>query len=169
MIPMHFSFVLALLIVLGFTVSKPSEAGKRITGHLGSEFKGFNPCGWNTCRSPRSTRWRRSQKRVLQPVGARKNITAPMPMPLKQTTEIDSSHEISSGLAIFKTNCLGCHAQPKGQLPAYKNWKREQWELAVDAIESGNMPKNNPGSIKGKEFNQLVAFFNSQILKTAGK
>ena len=61
---------------------------------------------------------------------------------------------------------MGCHTQDKdGVIAAIKDWKKDEWEQAIDAVTNGRMPKNKPGSIKGKELEDLIAYFKSQIAK----
>jgi mono/diheme cytochrome c family protein len=80
--------------------------------------------------------------------------------------EENLTSEAKAGKKIFQQNCVGCHTQDKdGVIAAIKDWKKDEWEQAIDAVTNGRMPKNKPGSIKGKELEDLIAYFKSQIAK----
>lgn len=80
--------------------------------------------------------------------------------------EENLTSEAKAGKKIFQQNCVGCHTQDKDVvIAAIKDWKKAEWEQAIDAVKDGRMPKNKPGSIKGKELEDLIAYFKSQIAK----
>jgi len=95
--------------------------------------------------------------------------TVPAPDFENQSANLEGEEDLSeaakAGKQIFLQSCRKCHTSEKGDLPPFTQWKKEHWEMAIDAVESGSMPKNNPGSIKGEELEKLKAFFKSQIPK----
>lgn len=79
--------------------------------------------------------------------------------------EENLTSDAKAGKKIFEQNCVGCHTQDKdGVIAAIKDWKKAEWEQAIDAVKDGRMPKNKP-RIAGKELEDIIAYFKSQIAK----
>jgi cytochrome c553 len=69
---------------------------------------------------------------------------------------------------ILTESCQGCHGDeknPKGgrRLAEFDQWKKEEWERAIKAVESGRMPQGDKLSEENKK--NIIAYFKSQIAK----
>ena len=233
--------IFSFFVFLSFIISNSVEA--RGFGRRASDFKGFNPCGWNSCQGGGVRRVgpiRRlfQGRRVMPSGGCRSGMCGPrqgggcgggscgagqqrfpsqqgfhgggqggvhgggqggfngggpgassqvpgqsqggrpyadsdeVPAPSLDEdagTQKDEDENLTAdakaGKKIFEQNCIGCHTQDKGVIAAIKDWKKEEWEQAIDAVKDGRMPKNKPRSIQGKELENIIAYFKSQIAK----
>jgi len=224
---MRTNSLFSFFVFLSLIISDAAEA--RMFGRRASDFKGFNPCGWNTCQPVRSGRVgpirrlfgggrmvgscgsgacgpRRgscgsgscgprqgfgggqpgvpsqqgdhvggqggpSERPIprQRPVQDGDEVPAPNLDQQAATQEEDEeglTEEQKAGKKIFVQNCRGCHTEEKvGVIKALKDWKKEEWERAIEAVKDGSMPKSKPRSIKGKELEDIIAYFKSQIAK----
>jgi len=77
--------------------------------------------------------------------------------------------DVKAGEKVFSDSCQGCHSEakekPKSQkrLAEFENWKKEEWERAIKAVESGRMPQG--GKLSEEDKKNIIAYFNSQIAK----
>lgn len=70
---------------------------------------------------------------------------------------------------ILTESCQGCHSEAQKrtksgkELKEFENWKKEDWERAIKAVESGRMPQG--GKLSEEEKKNIIAYFKSQIAK----
>ncbi|MFM8268896.1 MAG: c-type cytochrome [Pseudomonadota bacterium] len=225
----------SLLLFCALIFSGFSEAGP--FRRRGSEFKGFNPCGWNSCRVSGGVRpgifqrWR--QRRMARrgrcgsgmcgprqgggggcsngscgggglqagshggqtshggqqgfqggsdqgggsfvggetSPGGRRVADDEVPAPILEGAEAtqnepnqDAQEDVAKGEAVFNASCVGCHTNEKtGIIKEAKDWKKDEFERAVDAVKDGRMPQRK--KLSPEEKKNLIAYLEAQIQK----